>query len=98
MVAVAGVMYKPHAPERRITLPKLKIILRSEEHTSELQSQSNLHSFPTRRSSDLQPSHPIYFDVFVSAAITRRLLKTVLQWHFQLLLSIELPCNEVWWL
>src|SRR5580692_4730240 len=27
--------------------------LRSEEHTSELQSQSNLHSFPTRRSSDL---------------------------------------------
>src|SRR5205085_2272743 len=26
---------------------------RSEEHTSELQSQSNLHSFPTRRSSDL---------------------------------------------
>src|SRR5579859_5983016 len=29
--------------------------LRSEEHTSELQSQSNLHSFPTRRSSDLMP-------------------------------------------
>src|SRR6266567_2772262 len=27
--------------------------LRSDEHTSELQSQSNLHSFPTRRSSDL---------------------------------------------
>src|SRR5688572_24895514 len=27
--------------------------VRSEEHTSELQSQSNLHSFPTRRSSDL---------------------------------------------
>src|SRR6266478_2567311 len=27
---------------------------RSEEHTSELQSQSNLHSFPTRRSSDLK--------------------------------------------
>src|SRR5688572_20188321 len=27
---------------------------RSEEHTSELQSQSNLHSFPTRRSSDLE--------------------------------------------
>src|SRR5476649_564725 len=31
--------------------------LRSEEHTSELQSHSDLHSFPTRRSSDLIP-HP----------------------------------------
>src|SRR5476649_637731 len=28
---------------------------RSEEHTSELQSHSDLHSFPTRRSSDLPP-------------------------------------------
>src|SRR5437588_72723 len=28
-------------------------IVRSEEHTSELQSHSDLHSFPTRRSSDL---------------------------------------------
>src|ERR1035437_5464564 len=27
---------------------------RSEEHTSELQSRRDLHSFPTRRSSDLQ--------------------------------------------
>src|SRR5262252_9480695 len=27
---------------------------RSEEHTSELQSHSDLHSFPTRRSSDLK--------------------------------------------
>src|SRR5882672_4448912 len=39
---------------------------RSEEHTSELQSHSDLHSFPTRRSSDLcrsssrsaEPWHP----------------------------------------
>src|SRR5947207_1167726 len=31
-------------------------VLRSEEHTSELQSHSDLHSFPTRRSSDLTPS------------------------------------------
>src|SRR5437588_631359 len=30
-----------------------KICFRSEEHTSELQSHSDLHSFPTRRSSDL---------------------------------------------
>src|SRR5882672_10059706 len=29
---------------------------RSEEHTSELQSHSDLHSFPTRRSSDLKDS------------------------------------------
>src|SRR5215218_9034815 len=29
--------------------------VRSEEHTSELQSHSDLHSFPTRRSSDLRP-------------------------------------------
>src|SRR5476649_1971996 len=31
----------------------LLLILRSEEHTSELQSHRDLHSFPTRRSSDL---------------------------------------------
>src|SRR5579875_497605 len=30
-------------------------LFRSEEHTSELQSHSDLHSFPTRRSSDLPP-------------------------------------------
>src|SRR5476649_904682 len=34
--------------------PGAKIgVLRSEEHTSELQSHRDLHSFPTRRSSDL---------------------------------------------
>src|SRR5215204_3973252 len=36
---------------------------RSEEHTSELQSHSDLHSFPTRRSSDRRPAaaevHPV---------------------------------------
>src|SRR5476649_1405954 len=30
---------------------------RSEEHTSELQSHRDLHSFPTRRSSDLGGGH-----------------------------------------
>src|ERR687893_360331 len=30
--------------------------IRSEEHTSELQSHRDLHSFPTRRSSDLSGS------------------------------------------
>src|SRR6202022_495083 len=36
--------------------------LRSEEHTSELQSHRDLHSFPTRRSSDLSndPGAKIY--------------------------------------
>src|SRR5882672_2105662 len=37
-----------HAPDER----------RSEEHTSELQSHRDLHSFPTRRSSDLYLSIP----------------------------------------
>src|SRR5260221_521094 len=32
--------------------------LRSEEHTSELQSHRDLHSFPTRRSSDLSHEGP----------------------------------------
>src|SRR5436190_1059199 len=31
----------------------IRQFVRSEEHTSELQSHSDLHSFPTRRSSDL---------------------------------------------
>src|SRR5476649_2207440 len=35
----------------------MAVLLRSEEHTSELQSHSDLHSFPTRRSSDL-PTRP----------------------------------------
>src|SRR5882672_5709752 len=37
---------------------------RSEEHTSELQSHSDLHSFPTRRSSDLAAQYgvPIFED------------------------------------
>src|SRR5476649_391154 len=33
--------------------------IRSEEHTSELQSHRDLHSFPTRRSSDLQPEERV---------------------------------------
>src|ERR1044072_280538 len=32
---------------------------RSEEHTSELQAHRDLHSFPTRRSSDLMKDHGI---------------------------------------
>src|SRR5882672_6301717 len=38
---------------------RARSILRSEEHTSELQSHSDLHSFPTRRSSDLLRSGAI---------------------------------------
>src|SRR5476649_1602615 len=40
--------------ETRWDMGNLALIPRSEEHTSELQSHSDLHSFPTRRSSDLQ--------------------------------------------
>src|SRR5882672_10595648 len=42
---------------RRRALPRDHVRVverRSEEHTSELQSHSDLHSFPTRRSSDLR--------------------------------------------
>src|SRR5215204_765079 len=35
-----------------------RVETRSEEHTSELQSHRDLHSFPTRRSSDRSPSGP----------------------------------------
>src|SRR5947207_987520 len=38
---------------RQWTFVSIAVIQRSEEHTSELQSHSDLHSFPTRRSSDL---------------------------------------------
>src|SRR6202049_4439646 len=34
--------------------------IRSEEHTSELQSHRDLHSFPTRRSSDLPPTRYLF--------------------------------------
>src|SRR5476649_1562409 len=55
---------------RRETYARLKSLLamddydpdegaaRSEEHTSELQSHRDLHSFPTRRSSDLRSRDP----------------------------------------
>src|SRR5882672_5176612 len=45
---------------------------RSEEHTSELQSHSDLHSFPTRRSSDLCSTTPTTIcDVPINFAISR---------------------------
>src|SRR5260221_659517 len=37
---------------------RIREIARSEEHTSELQSHRDLHSFPTRRSSDLFQLRP----------------------------------------
>src|SRR5476649_634263 len=47
---------------------------RSEEHTSELQTHSDLHSFPTRRSSDLQTRQlrPSASDREVSARVHRQ--------------------------
>src|SRR5476649_2077486 len=44
---------KPQLARRHDQLHASCTISRSEEHTSELQSHSDLHSFPTRRSSDL---------------------------------------------
>src|SRR5882672_9244531 len=38
--------------------PPDEAVERSEEHTSELQSHRDLHSFPTRRSSDLESAAP----------------------------------------
>src|SRR5476649_88247 len=41
------------ADAAHIQISGIRDMVRSEEHTSELQSHSDLHSFPTRRSSDL---------------------------------------------
>src|SRR5476649_1471333 len=47
--------------EAPMTIPPCTLLyirdVRSEEHTSELQSHRDLHSFPTRRSSDLHRRH-----------------------------------------
>src|SRR5476649_831447 len=46
---------------KNVSAQRLLRTRRSEEHTSELQSHSDLHSFPTRRSSDLSVSE--YSDI-----------------------------------
>src|SRR5947207_2043539 len=46
-------------PHRAEGVEGLPLEPRSEEHTSELQSHSDLHSFPTRRSSDLSPGRSV---------------------------------------
>src|SRR5579875_1165215 len=43
-----------HVQRQRVRVRVVLQAHRSEEHTSELQSHSDLHSFPTRRSSDLR--------------------------------------------
>src|SRR5262252_8927482 len=51
---VRGTHGNPQAPAARDDRHLVRRVgLRSEEHTSELQSHRDLHSFPTRRSSDL---------------------------------------------
>src|SRR5476649_960134 len=45
---------RPLPPRRPVH--RRRRLFRSEEHTSELQSHRDLHSFPTRRSSDLWPA------------------------------------------
>src|ERR1044072_989633 len=46
---------------------------RSEEHTSELQSHRDLHSFPTRRSSDLMTCERLLMRIDEGHAIGRRI-------------------------
>src|SRR5579875_522306 len=49
-----GLVQHPEASQlARLHEPRPRCSRRSEEHTSELQSHRDLHSFPTRRSSDL---------------------------------------------
>src|SRR5579875_1066121 len=63
-VRADGVMLKIMMPPRlgkpdgHIVRQRIEPGVRSEEHTSELQSHRDLHSFPTRRSSDLQIRRP----------------------------------------
>src|SRR5438034_1172235 len=52
--------------------------VRSEEHTSELQSHSDLHSFPTRRSSDLAIFRSAEFGFF--GVIVRTIVQTPRFW------------------
>src|SRR5215211_5801039 len=58
-VRAARAMAAPSRARRRAVAAPIPRPARSEEHTSELQSHSDLHSFPTRRSSDL-PRHGDY--------------------------------------
>src|SRR5215204_5610455 len=65
-IAIPGKPYRSRsASTSSVIIPRFSATIgrspRSEEHTSELQSHSDLHSFPTRRSSDLgelQDRHP----------------------------------------
>src|SRR5215204_3670333 len=51
------------------TRPPCALANRSEEHTSELQSHRDLHSFPTRRSSDLLGQLALAADVHVRCGV-----------------------------
>src|SRR5215211_2862092 len=49
-ISRASVIYSPHRTSRSLSVAcSADVPPRSEEHTSELQSHSDLHSFPTRR-------------------------------------------------
>src|SRR3712207_6375473 len=51
----SATLVRPAAlPWLGLRLTDVRVFTRSEEHTSELQSRQYLHSFPTRRSSDLR--------------------------------------------
>src|SRR5947209_6603916 len=53
----------------------LPALVRSEEHTSELQSRQYLNSFPTRRSSDLYDTLPEHKETIDRIMQARRLEK-----------------------
>src|SRR5476649_2010107 len=55
--AIIGAIQGVTRPEN-LRMVNLLDLHRSEEHTSELQSHRDLHSFPTRRSSDLAAQRP----------------------------------------
>src|SRR5882672_5928712 len=63
-VTVAGVIRRAEVAQvQRHHARRVRAELaRSEEHTSELQSHRDLHSFPTRRSSDLLSAHTTICD------------------------------------
>src|ERR687893_814293 len=53
VLLVSYLFARPDGPYQRPLFHLHGSSVRSEEHTSELQSHRDLHSFPTRRSSDL---------------------------------------------
>src|SRR5947209_8559551 len=72
------------ARRRRDGWPASATASRSEEHTSELQSRQYLHSFPTRRSSDLLAAVTLIFATDRPGKLLNALVKRIsIRVHFQ---------------